>query len=158
MILECLPEGAFCDLDAQYPRSSRIVGDKNKCWTVRTMDKLVNTGSWEQRVSAWTWIYVLFGAEHLKSAECIHWLACVLSLPPLPSYLLGLVLVLSQNEHRRLVTAAPCGGLRPSQRSPSKHSVCMPLARFLFTLSKKLSGRQVSVQNTIETVSPNLYN
>lgn len=41
---------------------------------------------------------------------------------------------------------------------PSRHKVCVPFCLFFFTLSKKLSGFQVSVQKTIDTVSPNLYN
>lgn len=41
---------------------------------------------------------------------------------------------------------------------PSKHSVCIPFCLFFSILSKKLSGFHVSVQNTIETVSPKLYN
>jgi hypothetical protein len=37
---------------------------------------------------------------------------------------------------------------------PNKQSVCKPRRRFATIFSQKLVGRHVSVQNTIETVSP----
>ena len=37
---------------------------------------------------------------------------------------------------------------------PNKQSVCKPRRRLAIIFSQKLVGRHVSVQNTIETVSP----
>lgn len=96
-----------------------------------------------------------------KRAMCKQWLACVcFVLFSLFLYLVipTAVLILSQNANKRSVTIPPCGKKGASGCLPSKHKVCMPFCLFFFTLSKKLSGRHVSVQNTIETVSPNLYN
>lgn len=56
------------------------------------------------------------------------------------------------------MTTPYCDYKETPEPLPSKHKVCMPFCLFFFTLSKKLSGLQVSVQKTIETVSPNLYN
>lgn len=107
-------------------------------------------------------IWVVFGAECMGKS-CVRTVASLCHFALLCFFFLYLVirrtiLILSQNENKRGLTTPPHEKKGASWCLPSKHSVCMPFSLFFFTLSKKLSGLQVSVQKTIETVSPNLYN
>ena len=63
-----------------------------------------------------------------------------------------------QNQNKNDMTTPYCDPREIAEHLPSRHNVCMPFCLFFLTLSKKLSGLQVSVQKTIDTVSPNLYN
>lgn len=167
-------EASFCVLDREYPRRCRMVGDNDKCsprllncsddgqickyrvlgriWRLYegTASLSRNTGS--------VWCLVLRVWER---AVCIQWLAYVILLcfvSFLDLVIRRTILILSQNESKRGLTSPQHEKKGASWCLPSKHSVCMPFCLFFFTLSKKLSGLQVSVQKTIETVSPNLYN